>query len=266
MSGAIGAWIEGLDLRAIGPDEVHEIRSLFLEHCLLVFRDQQLTPEEHVAFAARMGEVFTFPRVDFGADELPSGILKLSNVGKDKVITERWHFDGMYLDKPPAACILLARELPPYGGDTMWANQYLAYESLSPPLRDFISRLRYLYQGSRITQRYEGNDEPAAAWQPMVRRHPETGRDALYVGHPETAIRIEGMTREESEPLLRFLYARGQRPDFTCRHVWRPGDVLMWDNRCTMHYAVHDYGSHPRLMHRVTINGDQAHGPHEQLP
>ncbi|GAA4340120.1 TauD/TfdA family dioxygenase [Pigmentiphaga soli] len=263
LTGSIGAEIEGLDLRHATDDDIAHIKKAFLEHCVLVFRGQDLQPEDQVAFAEKLGQVYRFKKdkVDFGSDELPSGILKLSNVGKEKTITERWHFDGMYLEKPPAVCILAAKELPPQGGDTIWANQYLAYETLSKPMRDIISRLRYLYQGGRITQRYEGNDVPETAWQPAVRRHPESGRDALYVGHPEQALHFEGMTREESEPLLRFLYTHGQRPDFCYRHIWKKGDVLMWDNRCTMHFAVHDYGMQPRLMHRITLNGDVAVGP-----
>ena len=262
LSGSIGARIDGVDLRGVGELQAVTIRRALLDHCLLIFRGQTIDPEQQLDFARQMGRVYIFPKVDFGKDALPSGILKLANEGKQKAITERWHFDGMYLDEPPAACILAAKELPPVGGDTMWTNQYLAYEALSPRLKNFIKGLRYLYRGGRITQKYEGNPVPQEAWQPVVRRHPETGRDALYVGHPETAIHFEGMTRDESEPLIRFLYTHGQRPDFGYRHVWLAGDVVMWDNRCTMHYAVHDYGDHPRLMHRIALMGEKALGPH----
>ncbi len=261
LTGSIGARIDGIKLKDTTAHDVEVIRAALLKHCMLVFPEQFMGPQDHVAFSEKMGDLYIFPRVDFGDLSLPSGILKLINDGKDKVITENWHFDGMYLEAPPSICILAAQELPSIGGDTMWNNQYLAYETLSDGMKRLIRNLRYRYVSSRIQKRYEGNNEQIGAWQPAVRKHPETGRHALYVGSPETCRHFDGMTEAESRPIIQYLYAHAQRPDFGCRHIWHGGDVVIWDNRCTMHYAVHDYGVEPRVMHRMAIKGDVARGP-----
>jgi taurine dioxygenase len=263
LTGSIGARVGGVELHTADGDAVRAIRTALLEHCMLVFPRQFMGPEDQLAFARKLGEPLeSYPGIEFGDRKLPSGILKLSNDGKDKVITEHWHFDGMYLAEPPAVCVLAAQELPSRGGDTMWTNQYLAFEALSAGMRELIRNLKCYYVSTRVPKLYPGNENKlVAALQPAVRKHPETGRLALYIGSPEVCRRFDGMTEDESRPLIEYLWRHGQRPDFGYRHMWQPGDVVMWDNRCTMHYAVHDYGNQPRLMHRVALKGDVAVGP-----
>ena len=261
LTGSIGARIHGIDLREPADDGLAQLRQALLDHCLLVVPGQFLQADAQVAFAKRLGTPASYPGVDFGEFGLPNGVLRLVNDGKGKVITEHWHFDGMYLEQPPAIGILAAQTIPAAGGDTIWSNQYLAFETLSPGMQALLKTLRCHYVSVRIPKRYENNEAPVFATQPAVRRHPETGRSALYIGAPDCCQYFEGMTVDESQPLIRFLHAHGQRADFCYRHIWSPGDVVIWDNRCTMHYAVHDYGTAPRVMHRVVVKGDTAVAP-----
>ncbi|RZL90171.1 MAG: TauD/TfdA family dioxygenase, partial [Variovorax sp.] len=152
---------------------------------------------------------------------------------------------------------ILSAVTVPNGGDTMWCNQYQAYERLSPTMKRMLEGLRVKFVGLRLG-RMMGADATSlpTAVHPLVRTHPETGRKALYVGHRETAQLIEGMTDEESRPLLDFLYEHSTSPDNVYRHMWQQGDVVMWDNRCTMHYAIHDYGEAERVLNRITMEGE----------
>ena len=165
--------------------------------------------------------------------------------------------DSAYLEKPPSISILAAQELPPAGGDTMFCNQYFAYDSLSDGLRTYLEGLRGKFTGAIMARRTGHEGEIPYTYHPLVRTHPETGRKALFISHPDTVPSIENMTEAESRPLLDYLYAHGPQPDRSYRHIWQPGDVVMWDNRCTMHYAVHDFGDADRFMHRVTIAGER---------
>ena len=179
------------------------------------------------------------------------------NRGKAATPTEYWHPDSAYLEKPPAISILAAQELPAAGGDTMFCNQYLAYESLSEGLKTYLEGVRGKFTGAIMARRTGHEGEVPYNYHPIVRTHPETGRKALYISHPDTVPSFENMSDAESRPLLDYLYARGPQPDRSYRHIWQPGDVVMWDNRCSMHYAVHDHGDAERFMHRVTIAGDR---------
>jgi taurine dioxygenase len=169
--------------------------------------------------------------------------------------TEQWHSDTSFMPAPPAHAILAAQVLPETGGDTMFASQYRAYETLSQGMKRLLHELRALHRGTRLAAALEIADTALPQCHPIVRTHPETGRKALYVNRLY-AYCIEGMTEAESRGLLDFLFEHSSRPDFTYRHQWAPGDVIMWDNRCTLHYAVHDYGEMPRVMHRTTVAGD----------
>ena len=254
LTGSIGAAISGVRLTDINDDQFVAIRTAFHENCMLVFRDQFLSVEEHVAFTARWGE-FGFNKMSPQLDDYPM-VLPLSNRGKSKAVTENWHYDSTFMTEPPAITTLSARDIP-VGGDTMWSNQYLAYETLSRGLKAMLAGIRAEFTGARLAKLY-GLDQVPRCLHPVVRTHPETGRKALYIGKPgDTVPRFEGMTPTESEPLLRFLYEHSVQPDHIYRHQWRNGDLVMWDNRCTMHYAVHDYGNETRELHRVTISGDR---------
>jgi len=259
LTGSVGAAITGVKLKDIDDADLAVVRKAFLDHCMLVFPNQFLAPEDQFAFAQRWGRIMIYPGIEYPKD-LPHGILQFSNDGKDKVITENWHFDGMYYPVPPSGSILVPQRLPKAGGDTMWSNQYLAYETLSDGLKQLLAGLKCYFETHRVVKKYEFDKSPSAI-QPAVRKHPETGRLALYVGNPDSCLNFVGMKREESEPLIRYLYNHSFRPDRVYRHMWKDGDVVMWDNRCTMHYAVHDYGNEPRDMYRITFEGDPARGP-----
>lgn len=252
LSGAIGAALRGVRLAELGDSEFEIIHTAFLDHCLLVFPEQFLSIDEHVAFARRWGEFSVSPFVTYLKSH--PCVLPLTNRGKAAAVTENWHTDSAFLPRPPALNILSAREVP-VGGDTMWSNQYRAYERLSDGMKNLLAGLRAEYTGARLAAMV-GSDDVPSSLHPIVRTHPETGRRSLYISRPVDSVpRFENMTEEESLPLLRFLYEHSTQPDNVHRHRWRNGDVVMWDNRCTLHYAVHDYGDQPRDIHRISIKG-----------
>lgn len=253
LTPAIGSYVEGLDLRALDDQGFADIRDLFLERCMLVFRNQFMSSQDLLAFASRWGKVATTPMLTY-LDDAP-GVRRLVNFTKAKTHTENWHYDSSFMPAPHAISLLSPEVLPPAGGDTMWCNQYLAYETLSPGMQRMIAGVRGRFVGTRLARAHGHVGDVPSAYHPIVRTHPETGRKALFVGHPDTLPHLEGMTPQESRPLLDYLYAHSTQPDRICRHRWEKGDVLMWDNRCTMHYAVHDYGDAQRDMLRVTIAG-----------
>lgn len=257
LTGAIGAEVSGITLNSpLDETTFAEVHHAFLEHCLLVFRGQFLRPAAQVAFTHRWGEAVVTPYAK--ALQVPDypEIIAVGNRGKAKTVTEEWHSDSSFLPTPPAQAILAAQVVPEVGGDTMFANQYLAYDTLSEGMKRLLEGLRGVHKGAKLAAA-TGADGSAEQPQshPVVRTHPETGRKALYVNRIYTSS-FEGMTVAESRGLLEFLLEHCCRPDFTYRHQWRAGDVLMWDNRCTVHYAVHDYGEAARVMHRTTIAGD----------
>ncbi len=254
LSGAIGAQVTGVRLGDLTDIEFDLIRDAFLEHCMLVFPGQFIEPDDHVAFAARWGEFSISPFVTY-LDSHPC-ILPLHNRGKAGAVTENWHTDSAFLDRPPALNVLSARDVP-VGGDTMWCNQYRSYDRLSEGLKALLDGVRAEYTGARLAALAASDDVPSTL-HPIIRTHPETGRKALYISRPGDSVsRFEGMTEEESLPLLEYLYEHSTRPDNVYRHRWSNGDVVMWDNRCTMHYAVHDYGeTATRDIHRISIEGD----------
>jgi taurine dioxygenase len=255
LAGSLGAEVRGADLADLPAEHVESIHRAFLEHHVLVFRDQKLGPDQLVAFGAHFGTLFVHPIVPHlrGHPE----VIEIRNRGKRFTITEVWHSDVTFDERPPMASALYALEVPEAGGDTLFANQHLAYERLSPGLRRMLEGLRAVHSGRGLGA-VTGKGE---AWKnhgqlhPVVRTHPETGRKALFVNRAFT-IAFEDMTPEESRPLLELLWERATTPDLTFRHRWRPGDLVMWDNRSVQHYAVHDHGDAPRVLHRVTVEGD----------
>lgn len=252
LSGAIGAAVTGVHLAELGDVQFGVIRQAFLDHCMLVFPGQFLSTDEHVEFAGRWGEFSISPFVTYLEDH--PMVLPLHNRGKSGAVTENWHTDSAFLDEPPALNVLSAREVP-VGGDTMWSNQYNSYDRLSDGFKDLLAGVRAEFTGARLAS-LAGSDDVPTNLHPLVRTHPETGRKALYISRPVDSVpRLEGMTEAESLPLLRYLYEHSVQPDNIYRHHWQNGDVVMWDNRCTMHYAVHDYGDDVRDIHRISIRG-----------
>lgn len=258
LTGSIGALVEGIDLKKpLDVDRFAMLHEAFLKYCVLAYRGQYLEPPAQMAFARLWGK----PTVDNpllmgkGIGGFPE-VQAVTKIPKATASTEAWHYDGPY-GRVPAKISILSAITVPHGGDTMWCNQHEAYDRLSPTMKRMIEGLRVKFVGLRLG-RMLGVDAANLPWavHPLVRTHPETGRKALYVGHRETAHEIEGMTPEESRPLLDFLYQHSTTPDNVYRHMWQRGDIVMWDNRCTMHYAVHDYGEQHRLLHRVTLEGE----------
>jgi taurine dioxygenase len=255
LTGSIGAEILDLDLREIDDAGFADIRRAFLGNCMLVFRGQHLGAADLVAFTRRWGEVFNTPHAT-PIDGFPE-VIAVRNRGKAGTTTEYWHTDSVFAPVPPALSILASQVLPPAGGDTMFANQYLAYETLSPGLRALAGTLRAGYYRAANMGRLMGDLSGAVktADHPVVRTHPETGRKALYLAYDPT-VRLEGFSEAESRTIMGLFAAHATQPAFCYRHRWVPGDVVMWDNRCAIHYAVHDYGDQERVHYRTTVVGD----------
>ena len=267
LSGALGAEIHGVDLARALPDEcIAEIRRAFLDHLVIFFRGQTLTPAEFMAFARRMGEPIEYPFVK-GIAGFPEVIEVKKLEHERQNFGGIWHSDTAYLARPPMGSMLLAREVPPHGGDTEFANQYLAYETLSDGLRRVLDGLVAVNASTKADATRTREDrlktdgrsdtrEDYVAEHPVVRTHPETGRKALYVNVGHT-VRFRDMTEAESAPLLQFLFQHQARPEFTCRFRWEVGSLAFWDNRCTQHNPINDYHGFRRVMHRITLAGDQ---------
>ena len=267
IAGAIGAEIHGIDLaRELAAATVSEIRRAWLEHCVIFFRDQQLTPAQFMALAECFGKPVEYPFIK-GIPGFPciTPVIKLEHERAN--FGGIWHSDTTYLEAPPMGTLLLALEVPPVGGDTLFANQYLAYETLSDGLRKTLDGLVAISSSAKAdvsksredrlkTDARDDAKKDYVAEQPVVRTHPETGRRALYVNAGHTA-RFKGWTEEESAPLLNFIFQHQIRPEFTCRFNWRPGSIAFWDNRCAQHNPVNDYHGFRRVMHRITLAGDK---------
>jgi len=267
LTGSCGAEIFGVDIsQELSAQTVSDIRNALLDHCVIFFRRQHLTPETHRAFTKRFGEVVVNP-VYSHVEGYPD-IMPVVKEPTDKYnIGDTWHSDMSYMEEPPLGSLLYAREVPAFGGDTSFANMYLAYDMLPEPLKQMIDGRQAWhsdqYLTARISERNTGRStqlrtdlqaKEHLALHPMVRTHDETGRKCLYVNFPFTWA-IEGMSREESLPLLNQLYAHAARPEFSCRFRWEQGSLAFWDNRCAMHYACNDYQGKRREMHRMTIAG-----------
>jgi taurine dioxygenase len=268
ISGALGAEIGGVDISA-GVDEetIAEIRRALLEHLVIFFRDQDLDAACQKGFTRQFGEIFVHPNFDIGVGD-PEIVELVRNPGDTRYPGEQWHSDTTMMPHPPMGAILYALDVPPYGNDTLFTNQYLAYEALSPKMRETVEKLRAVHSdirvagpqaalnGKRATKvREDSNWRPTENVHPVVRTHPETGRKCLFVNIAYTQ-RFEGMTEEESEALLEFLMEQGNQPEFSCRFAWQPGSIAFWDNRCTKHFALNDVTTHRRHMRRTQLSGD----------
>jgi taurine dioxygenase len=252
MAGALGALITGVDLAQPVDDETFAaIRAAFLEHQVICIRGQSaMSSADQMAFAQRWGTISVHPYV-------PSieGYPGLMRIYDPNPVTQTWHSDTTHAARPPAITILLARVIPPYGGDTMWSNAYQVYEELSPGLKATLDGLKAVHQGTELAASAGLDSEAVRSVHPVVRTHPDTGRRALYVNGNYTKS-FDGWTAEESAPLLEYLYAQVGRPEYSYRHRWQVGDLVMWDNRCTQHAVVGDTGGAERTLHRITIEGD----------
>ncbi len=264
IAGALGAEITGVDLSVPLPGNlVKEIRKIFLDNLVIFFRDQALTEKQYMSFAGQFGEPVEYPMVK-GLPGFPK-IIEVKKLEHERIpFGGIWHTDTAYLERPPMASMLLAREVPPFGGDTLFANMYLAYEGLSGGLKNLLSGLKAVNSSAKADVSKTREDALKAsgakakdflAEHPVVRTHPETGRKALYVNSGHT-VRFAGWTEEESAPLLQFLFNHQTRPEFTCRFSWLPGSIALWDNRCAQHNPVNDYHGYRRVMHRITLAGD----------
>ncbi|WP_326539827.1 TauD/TfdA dioxygenase family protein [Pseudorhodoferax sp.] len=269
MTGTCGVEVLGVDLAAgIDVDTVQLVRQLLAERGVVFFRDQQLTPESHKAFAQLFGPIVTNPVYDHvpGYPE----IMPVVKEPHDKYnIGDTWHSDMSYMEEPPLGSILYAREIPPFGGDTLWTNMTAAYEALPDTMKKMLDGRRALHSDRFLTERLQERNagrstrlredrvgKELSALHPVVRRHDESGAPALYVNYPFTWA-FEGMSREESLPLLSQLVQHATRPEFCCRFRWQKGSLAFWDNRCTMHYACNDYQGYRREMHRITVAGQR---------
>jgi len=265
IAGSLGAEILGVDLRSLDEQTVKEIRQALLDHIVIFFRNQDLDPAAFLAFTKQFGKPVEYPFVK-GLDRYPEIIQVLKREDEHGInFGGVWHTDTAYLEEPPMGSILLARELPPYGGDTLYANQVAAYEALSDGLKKTLDPLRGVNSSAKADASRTREDrvkdtgtnrKDMESIHPVVRTHPETGRKSLYVNVAHTS-RFVGWTEEESAPLLAYLFAHQVKPEFTCRFRWEPNSIAFWDNRTALHNPVNDYHGFKRLMHRITLAGDK---------
>lgn len=264
VAGSLGAELTGVDLSAVNDEIFDEIYRAFVEHQVVFFRDQSLTSDDYLAFARRWGEIKLYPYMK-GLPTHPEILEILKTETDTYAFGNAWHSDQSYTAVPAKATMLYGVEVPPAGGDTQFANMYWAYEALSDGMKAMLNKLKGVNVGAQRAanwdtlsemQRKEPGNVQVHSVHPIVRTHPDTGRQSLYVG--SHTIQFDGMTKEESAPLLDFLKAHAVRPEFTCRFRWGPGSLAIWDNRCTLHYATDDYSGVRRAMHRITIEGEEA--------
>ena len=270
LTPAIGAVVEGVDLgQPLSDDLLGAIRQALLDHKVIFFEDQHITPVEHRDFAARFGDLHTHPLYP-GVPEAPE-LFILDNHAGNPTDNDAWHTDVTFIENPPMASILYAKSLPALGGDTLWSNMQLAYEQLSAPMRNMLAGLDAVHDFARgfPTRGIVANAAGAAkhaeevarhppVLHPVVRTHPETGADGLFVNYGFTD-RIKGLRRKESDAILAMLFAHIQQPEFLVRWRWSENAIAFWDNRITQHYAVNDYLPHRRIMNRATVLGDRPY-------
>jgi len=252
LAAPLGAIVSGLDVAKTNEATWSRLDELFIEHQVLVFPDQEIGPDEQLAFASWWGPLMRHPYA--GMEGRPE-LIELKNLGKARDHNQHWHSDMTYEAAPPKLTMLYAREVPLLGGDTAFSSQELVYEDLSDGLRTTLDGLRAVHTAAAVAEAHgqDGADAPQAV-HPVIRTHDQTGRRSLYVTAMFTQ-QFVGWTAAESAPLLAHLWARSTRPEYQARHRWSVGDLVMWDNRCLQHFAVHDHGDEPRTMHRCQVVG-----------
>ncbi len=270
MSGTLGAFVEGVDLaQPLDEATVAELRAALVAHHVLVFRGQDLTPAEQMAFGRRFGELDTHPFVEGNAQH--PEVLDIVTEPDDRInFGGGWHTDVTFLAEPDLGSILYAVDVPPVGGDTLFADQHAAYDALSDVMKGMLEGLVAIHSAgaqygpggastkSKAMRTRNADLAATTVEHPVVRTHPESGRKGLYVNGAFT-VAIKGMRPDESKALLDFLFRHAVREAFTCRLVWEAGTLAMWDNRSVQHYALHDYAGQRRVMRRITIKGDRPY-------
>ncbi|MBV6289463.1 taurine dioxygenase [Pseudomonas aegrilactucae] len=268
LSPALGAQISGIDLtREISPEQRDAVEQALLQHQVLFFREQPLNPQQQADFAARFGDLHIHP-IYPNVPQTPQ-VLVLDTAVTDVRDNAIWHTDVTFLPTPAMGAVLSAKQVPAYGGDTLWASGIAAYAALSAPLRQLLDGLTATHDFTKSfpLERFGNTPEDLARWEaarrnnpplshPVVRTHPVSGRTSLFVSEGFTT-RINELGEAESEAILKLLFAHATRPEFTIRWRWQQDDVAFWDNRVTQHYAVDDYRPQRRVMHRATILGDK---------
>ena len=270
----IGAEIRGVDLSKPVDDRLFvEIQQALFDHQVIVFRDQRLAAPEQIALAHRFGPLDVHPIAN-GMEEHPEMIRVWKPKGERAFFGTSWHTDNTFFEEPSAAVVLFGDTIPPVGGDTLYASMSAAFETLSPKMQGFVKELTGVHSASRAydpkttgDEKYKGEAAITYTYSdsiyeevehPVVRTHPETGRLGLFV-NPMFTIRIKELEADESDALLSFLYAHATRPELTCRIHWQQGSLVIWDNRCTQHYAIDDYPDYERVMYRVTVSGSKPY-------
>lgn len=255
---AVGATISGANLADLDDETFDEVRRALLEHCVVFFRDQHMTIDQHIAFGRRFGDLDVHPAAGnaTGREEI---LVISADENSARANGEGWHSDVSCLPEPPMGSILYMHEVPPTGGDTMFSSMYAAYDALSDKMKSYLEGLTAVHSGEHIYRgTYEGVEDKASyprASHPVVRIHPETGRKCLFVNRAFTT-HIQGVPRDESDAILAYLYDHMEHPNFQVRFQWEPNSVAFWDNRCAQHRAIWDYWPHRRYGHRVTVKGD----------
>jgi taurine dioxygenase len=256
-----GAEIRGVDLsRPLDEPTFKEVHAALIDNGVIFFRDQRLTPDQQKAFGRLFGELHLHPAAPSLLEGHPEILVIHADEKSSHVAGENWHSDVSCDPEPPMGSILYMQELPPVGGDTLFASMYAAYEALSEPMKRFLEPLTAMHEGEHVYRgRYGVNDTGKVfpkAEHPVIRTHPVSGRKALFVNGGFTT-RIKQLTRPESDALLQFLYRHVETPEFHCRFRWQVNSVAFWDNRCVQHHAMWDYYPQRRHGHRVTIRGDR---------
>ena len=274
IAGTMGAEISGIDLsKPLGNSEADDLQRALMDHKAIFLRDQELTPEDHLRIAGTFGDVYRVPFVK-ARDDYPDIIdivKEPADAGKYN-FGGVWHSDASFDEVPPMGSVLYSLQSPPYGGDTLWTNMEAAYEALSDGMKALLDGMNAMHSGERnygskgyftdadnqsVSMDINPDDSgDTRIAHPVVRTHPVTGKKSLYI-NPVYTICFEDMTEEESAPLLSFLHQHAIRPEFTCRFSWTTNAVAIWDNRCTMHFAINDYDGHRRHMNRVTMAGER---------
>jgi taurine dioxygenase len=267
IAGTIGAEIHNVDVsRELDDRTIGDIRKALLDHCVIFFRDQKLDAERHKAFTRRFGKIFIHP--NYKGMQADAEIITITREpGDKKIVGEEWHADTTMMPEPPMGAILYGVEVPPFGGDTLFANQAQAYEALSDGMKNMLAGVKAIHSDRKVAGpaanknafratkvREDADWRETVSVHPVVVAHPETGRKQLFVNASYT-IGFEGMTEEESKPLLDYLLDHGHRPEFTCRFRWDTGSIAFWDNRVCKHLAIHDAGPFRRVMRRTQVAG-----------
>lgn len=264
-SPALGAEVSGLDLREpLGAAQLQEVKDAMGQYLVLFFHDQNINPAQQTAFAKQFGEVCEYPFVAGVSPETPDVVEIAKFEHETKNFGGLWHSDSTYLARPPMYTMLSAKEIPKIGGDTLFANMYLAYEGLSDGMKEFLNNRKAVFSADKEGALYvrdfrinkDAGEVQTLVEHPVARTHPDTGKKALYANRAHT-VRFTDMTTEESEPILHFLYDQQTKPEYTCRFRWKKNSLAMWDNRVTQHNPINDYHGHRRVMNRIMVKGEK---------